>query len=337
MLDNQQPSPVQGKVQRLNVRNPRVAYLTLEYYMKMEFDKAVQYAIANWDSQHFGKVARELSATYKISVSTVHLRFKSMYGTGFKEYVESKLVPASKEDVAAVILNTQTSEEVRAHFKLPKAQFVGFYDRYFGVGTYKAAKIAILKSTPVNVRLSSLREDNIAILMSQYLGDGWYDRQRHALRIIQGHKQAEYLKWKVGLIFAGYNKVSIEVKERLHKQGHVYYDYYSGKLGNVDFPEDKSKVVPLLTPLGWLLWYLDDGCYTQDLAITIHLESVAVAAQLELQTYGIQTRVYKLGDKNAFNLICKGKENSLKFLQNFIEPYSNIVPSCMRYKTEVKI
>lgn len=304
--------------------------------MKDEFDKAIEQALLAKNVNFFGKVAVVLSSKYGVSLKTIHNRFHSIYGSSFHDYVDSRILP-SREDLVSLILNTTSSEDVMKNLGLSHRKFVGIYDKLFGVSTYQKAKAKILMEVPSSVRLSSLREDNVAILMSQYLGDGSYDRVRHALRIQHGEKQAEYLRWKVGMLKEGYNLQTTDILERTHIQGHRYYDWYSRKLGNVDFPEDKSEAVGLLTPLGWLLWYLDDGSYCQDISICVNLEKVAKVAQSELATYGIKSRVNKVSQKNAYNLTMCGTENTIGFYKCFIEPFLNIIPNCMQYKTEVKI
>lgn len=304
--------------------------------MKEEFDKAISTAIINKDVQLFGKVSEELRIKYGVSKKTIHNRFHSMFGTSFREYIDARILP-TKEELISIILNTKSSEECRVKLGLSHRKFVGIYDKLFGVSTYKEAKERILLETPTPIRLSSLREDNLAILMSQYIGDGSYDRLRHSIRIQHGAKQVEYLRWKVGMIIEGYNLQTAEIKEKQHSQGHVYYEWYSRKLGNVDFPEDRSQVPKLLTPLGWLLWYFDDGTYGQDISICTNLETVAIAAKMELLTYGIEARVNKVSTANAYLVTMCGGINSIRFYKAFIEPFLNIIPKCMKYKTEVKI
>lgn len=304
--------------------------------MKEEFDSAISTAIKTKNVQLFGKLSEELSIKYKVSKKTVHNRFHSMYGASFREYVDARILP-TKEELVSIILNTNTSEECRVATGLSHRKFVGIYDKLLGVSTYKEAKERILLEAPPPVRLSSLREDNVAILMSQYLGDGSYNRERHSLTITHGEKQVEYLRWKVGMIIEGYNLQTAEIKEATHTQGHKYYRWYSRKLGNVDFPLAKENAVRLLTPLGWLLWYLDDGTYSQDISICTNLEEVAQAAANELLTYGIEARVNRVSTANAYTITMRGGVNSIKFYKAFIEPYLSIIPNCMLYKTEVKI
>jgi hypothetical protein len=304
--------------------------------MKEDFDKILTMAVHTKDVNYFGKCVKTIQDTYGVSEKTVYNRFKSCYGCSPRDYITSEVQP-SREEVSSAILNSSDTHEVKKTLGLSNRLFSGIYDTNFGVSTFSAAKEKLLMSVPSKVRVHPFREDNVSILMSQHLGDGCYCNKRHALRVVHGVKQGEYLKWKVALIFEGYNKVSTKVTQHTHKQGHEYYAWYSGKLGNVDFPENKVDAVKLLTPIGWLLLYLDDGCYGQDMFITTESKALAVAMQDELKTYGITSRVNRQGQTNSFNVYMCGGQQTIGFYKNFIEPFIGIIPKCMEYKTKVKI
>lgn len=304
--------------------------------MKKDFDKIVEVAVQTKDVNMFGKHVKELSRKYGVGEKTIYTRFSSFFGMSPRDYVKSKIWP-TYDEMVSLILNTNSSLEVRDQLGLPNLMYVGIYDKVFGVSNYTKAKKKILMSCPVKVRESTTREDNVALLMSQHLGDGYYCRKRHALKVSHGIKQLEYLRWKVGLIHDGYNEISTKVTTHTHTQGHQYAAWYSCKLGNVDFPEDKTEAVTKLTPLGWLLLYFDDGCYGQDMFITTESKLLAVAMQEELSTYGITSRVNICADGPSHNVTMCGGENTVAFYKNFIEPFLDIIPECMKYKTEVKI
>lgn len=305
--------------------------------MKEDFDKILEVAVSSKDVNYFGKEVKSLINKYGVSEKTVYNRFKSVYGKSPRDYIKDAVWP-SQLTMDSVVMASSTSEEVRSALSLPNSLFNGIYDKFYGVSSFTKAKEKLLMSVPAKVRSNTFREDNVSILMSQYLGDGSYDPKRHALRIVHGHKQAEYLRWKVSLIYEGYNKVYTKVTQNLHSQGHTYFSWYSGKLGNVDFPAIKEDAVGLLTPIGWLLLYLDDGCYGQDIFITTESESLAVAMQKELKTYGIDSRVNKCSSSpTAHNVTMCGGKNTIGFYKNFIEPYEGIIPKCMSYKTQMKI
>lgn len=60
----------------------------------------------------------------------------------------------------------------------------------------------------------------------------------------------------------------------------------------------KEDLVKQLTPLGWMLWYLDDGSLSlsknsNTLEIAIHENSLREASINELKTYGFTFHNYK--------------------------------------------
>ncbi len=296
-----------------------------------DFKKIVEEGIASKDVNVFGKEALLLSKKYGVCEKTVYNRFKSMFGTDPRSYISDRIMP-TYEQAASLILCTDSTEEFQQKLGLSGRAFRGFYDKYFGVSTHQKAKVKLLfEKQPVKYEPNIF--DNYSLLASQILGDGYYNVKRHSLRVSHGIKQAEYLKWKVSLINKAYPNTSPEVVIREHAQGHQYADWYSRKLGNVDIPYDTpEKLVGKLTPLGWLLWYFDDGSYTQDVTMCITNDAVRYAAIKELETYGIICRE-TLYEKNN-SLICCGQQHSVRFYKNFLEPFIHIIPECMKYKVE---
>lgn len=292
--------------------------------MIKDFEQIVNEGIELKDVSYFGKRVKELMTKYSISEKTVYTRFKSVYKVSPRQYISERVIP-SKEELTDYVLSSSSSKEVREKSGLSARQFSGLYDKYFGVSTFQKARLVLLnRSTKV---FNPVREDNRAIVYSQVLGDGWYDSKRHALRIIHGERQAGYLRWKVDLLNSAYPKTSTSVKERVHAQGHKYFDYYT-PLGNLDIPNEVD-CVPLLTNLGWLLWWLDDGSYCQNITICCkRSEAVRLAAIEELKTYGISAR------EGGTEIIMSGQENDLLFYLNFIKPFINEIPTCMKYKVE---
>jgi hypothetical protein len=236
----------------------------------------------------------------------------------------------SKEDMDILIMNTENVEELWNKLPRDKTFYSGIFDRYYGVSTYKKAKEVLLKSEVVTIYNPS-RKDNKSIVYSQLLGDGHYDKRRHAIQITHGIKQAEYLKAKVAMITKAYPKLSSKVVIREHKQGHKYANWYSTKLGNIDIPdkEDYYKLIPELTPLGWLLWWLDDGGWYQNIAIFSINEDIVNKAVEVLKTYGIEARPCP----NGF-CMC-GRVNDVRFYKTFIEPLTDYIPECMKYKVKI--
>jgi hypothetical protein len=188
--------------------------------MKEDFDRIIQEGVTLKDVSYFGKKIRELSTKYNVLERLLYTRFKSIYGKSPRDLIREAIQP-SKEELDSLILNCEDTLELRARLGFSHKQFLGLYDRYYGVSTFSKAKEQLLLSAPPLIRPHVFREDNVAILMSQHLGDGYYDRNRHALKIQHEIKQLEYLRWKVGLIREGYPEVPTEITIHQHAQGHT--------------------------------------------------------------------------------------------------------------------
>lgn len=281
----------------------------------------------NFDVTHYIDC---LSEKYGICQRTAYSRFTSYFGTSPKKYVRALITP-SKAELSTLILNSETVDELWEKLPRDKTYWGGLFDRVYGVSTFKKAKEKILSQQSV-VPYTVTRDDNRSLLYSQVLGDGHYNAKRHILAIQHGMKQAEYLKWKVALMTKGYPNLNHEVKAYQHTQGHKYVSWYSGKLGNVDLPSDPDErwtLVEKLTPMGWLLWYLDDGCNGQNYSISVCNEKTEAETVRVLATYGIKSRV------QAGSVIMCGMINDRLFSRAFLEPFLHLIPRSMHYKVKI--
>lgn len=277
-----------------------------------------------------GKEINELAGQYGISEKTAYNRIHSLFGCSPRDYITDALMP-SKAKLTSLVLNCSEAKEVKQALGLPIQLEKGIYDKYFGVSNFKRAKCKLLAehaSSPLN----PTRADNFSLLISQRLGDGSFDWTRSAVRIVHGIKQAEYLKFKVSLFNRAFPQTSHEVKIHDHKQGHQSVGWYSGSIRNSYMSKieqsERHQLISELTPLGWLLWYFDDGHWAQNLSIASVDEALLRSAVRELKTYGIEARV----DMGQSALFLCGMENDVKFYTNFIAPYKHIIPQCMSYK-----
>lgn len=296
--------------------------------MKDDFDKLVEDAVTIPATRTNVRM-EEIATKYGIGTKTVYTRFRSIYGRPLKDEIRAKLTP-TKAALSSLILNTTSVDEVWKALGRGSTFFSGLFDGYYGVSTYTKAKLHILEhnvTTPYVVT----REDTRSIIYSQLLGDGSYDAQRHALRICHGSKQTEYLKAKVAMLCKALPKLPSKVALRTHTQGHDYAEWYSRHLGNIDIPskEEYAALVPKMTPVGWLLWYLDDGCLGQDIMICTSRSDLQQAIMAELLTYGIQSRIA------SDAVYMRGRRNTIQFYKTFIEPLLHLVPNCMLYKVKI--
>lgn len=292
-----------------------------------DFKEIIEEAVKNYDLNGFSnKKVKQLIDKYNISEKTIYNRFRALYGTSPKKLIKQRIFPSLKL-MDEVILSSSTSEEVRAKLKIPNSMFIGIYDKYYGISTFQKARLnALNKSISINYNPS--RQDNRSIIYSQLLGDGSYDKKRHALTIVHGEKQLEYLKWKVSLINKGYPSTAKNVKVYTHKQGHIYGSYYTN-LGNIDIPKEENIDLINLTNLGWLLWYFDDGNYSQNISICCKRnDTIRQNAIIALSTFGINAR------EDGVSIVLRSQEDDLLFYKNFIEPFIDDIPQCMKYKVD---
>lgn len=244
-------------------------------------------------------------------------------------------------EIQDCLIRAETTEEFRELLGTDTQYMQGFFDRRLKVGNFKQAKASCLYKMKIP-GISPCTSDNEAIVISQHLGDGSYDTVRKALRIQHGIKQLEYLRWKVSLLQNAYpNLKGVEnIKVRTHTQGHEYADWYSGRLpehiaSKLDSYQHKD-LVNLLTPLGMLLLFLDDGCLfwkeTKSITICNGIEKQKHQNITDfLSTYGIHSIAY---DKSC--AIAQQVE-IVKFINTFVKPYIDIIPPSMRYKAELMI
>jgi len=295
--------------------------------MKEKFDKLIDKKIKAKEIDNLGIEFQTIADMYNVSYKTVYNRFNSMFQDSAKNIILKAIYP-SKEELISLLLNTTDSKDFFNKLDLPTKLSKGIFDKEWGVSTYHKAKLLVLTKR-LYIPYNRLREDNRSLWYSQLLGDGSYNKQRHAFTIVHGLKQTEYLKWKVSLINKAYPKTPTEVALLKHSQGHMYARYYSRNIGNIDIPEDRGEVIPKLTPLGWLLWWLDDGGWYQNITIFSIDKSIIDRAIIELNTYDIKAR----HSQNGMSMC--GHMNDLKFYKNFIEPFLNNIPKCMLYKVKI--
>lgn len=185
--------------------------------------------------------------------------------------------------------------------------------------------------------------DNFSLLISQRLGDGHFEfhDNRSNLKIEHGYKQYDYLKFKINLLKKAFPTiVGLEgIKKREYK-GYISYTWRSNNFRNTYMEKIKTlsklDLISFLTPLGWMLWYLDDGAMYQHngsnrLDICIHENDLREKAIAELKTYGLN---FSNTDEK---ILVSDRMEIIKFLNCFIKPFMHLIPECMYYKCIIKI
>lgn len=285
-------------------------------------------------------IIRRLVEYFNITEAEVNKRFKLYFNMSIAEYIDGLSYPTRTEIENALLIANDVNEMKCILNMSNSNQWKGLLDKEFGYSTFISAKSNFTVNKKVGQFNPNL-SDNKAILISQYLGDGSFDKVRNSLRIIHGIKQLEYLKFKVAVLSKAFPSLYTKVTVHTHSQGHKYGSYYSGKFSakySDIFYKNKASLVKHLTPLGWLLYFLDDGNYFYNIDSKQSILSIATIdkeLQVELQkvllTYNIKANISKT------QVSIQNKVDVVKFINSFIKPYENIIPACMKYKYDMKI
>lgn len=286
-------------------------------------------------------VYETLAKEFHIGLRNAGDRFKSLFGKPVRDYIADINTP-SKEVLRDAIIRCDTQEDLLKFLNIHYDWIKGLYDKYFKVSTFRAAKLKLFNEFDI-IEYNPTIEDNLAILVSQKLGDGSFEfyEGRSSLKIEHGYKQYDYLKFKINLLKKAFPTIAgLETISKREYKGYISYSWRSNNLRNryMDIiKEDQDwELIKRLTPFGWMLWYLDDGSLTlsdnsNQLSFAIHGNEVRVKAIEELKTYGFQFANYNE------QIVISDKLTIIKFLNCFIKPFIHLIPECMKYKCIVKI
>lgn len=289
-------------------------------------------------------VYETLAKEYGIGIRNAGERFKSLFGVCIRDYITNNIIP-TKENMRDAIIRSNSHEEMISLLNLKNRDLLkGLYDKYFGYSTYFSCKMHLLNEKDI-VPYNPTIADNNAILISQRLGDGGFEfyEGRSCLKLEHGEKQFDYLKWKINLLIKAFpNIAGLEnIRPRTQtKNGKelLSYVWRSNTLRNKYMEHIKETpdhlLVSELTPLGWLLYYLDDGYISSNplrIAICSRNELLKENLIKELKTYGISANVR---DKEIY---IASVEECIKFIHTFCLPFKHVIPECMQYKIDIKI
>ena len=299
-----------------------------------------------YDRGHYKeKIIAPLMVEFNISERTVHKRIKSYTGKTVTDFVREKRTP-TKEQVDKALIVTDSSQEFFCFLGIERSQCIkiGIFDRMYGVSTYAAAKAKLYGRIP-HLSYNPTSDDNKTLIISQVLGDGYLCPQRGALQIAHCMEQFDYLRMKVSLFNRAFPATAglENIKVLTHAQGHKYCRWYSKKLTDKYVKSILSKrpheLVPEMTPIGWMLLFLDDGYLgvnqqqsrVVSIAFSQKYPELGEAYKRKLQKYGFtfQLRENKVQITSL--------EDVTRFLQCFIWPYKHLIPECMYYKLDLKI
>lgn len=277
-----------------------------------------------------------LMQEYNLSEMELVRRIRS-----FMQKPLSEVFFPNAEEIQECLIRASTAEEFKTLLGISTAEFAGFFDKNLGVANFTQAKARCLYKMKIP-KVSPCTADNEAIVISQFIGDGSYCKARKALKITHGIKQLGYLRFKVSLLVNAYPQLySVDrISCLTHTQGHEYCNWYSGKL-----PEHITnklenwtfkQLINSLTPLGILLLFLDDGClYWKDTKVISFCIGNDPKKHRDLQellaTYDLHSNI------TDTSCVIARQVDIVKFINLFIKPYIDIVPECLKYKTEIMI
>lgn len=247
----------------------------------------------------------------------------------------------TKEEVDDAMLRSTNAQEFREILGLPSGGTTGIFQKFYGKDNYVNAKASLSNKIKVPLIVPNTA-DNEAIVFSQVLGGGSYDKVRGALRIAHGIKQLGYLKLKVSMLKNAYPDLNgmDKITTHIHTQGHEYCNWYSRRLPDHITRKVESfsfnDMVDNLTPLGWFLWFMDDGNLHNGATPSLNICAGIELSQHEkiksaLNSYGIDGNAY------AKTYSIQKRVEIVKFLNTFVKPFEKIIPECMVYKTQFMI
>lgn len=282
-----------------------------------------------------------LSKEYSITLREAGDRFKSIFRMPVRDYISLNLIPTKEKLIDCLIQSDNWNEFVILTKCNNLPLLNSLLNTHFNTSNYFKIKIKILsekKTVAYNVTV----KDNESILISQMLGDGSIERNC-SFKIEHGYKQYEYLKFKITLLNKAYPNTNTigHIKKRIQNSGYVSYTYRTGQVLHKQLQKlqalTQKQLVNALTPFGVMLYFLDDGYFTQNCKNdTWELGFSTINSELQknlidyFKTYGYEFNF------NKRSVTLKRKGDIISFIKDFIEPFENIIPESMYYKFKLK-
>lgn len=280
-------------------------------------------------------ILKDLTSTFCISEREAHKRIRSLFGKSLDEVLKP-----TKSELTMAILKANSITDLKNEVNM-SVGLGSLYEEYYGVSTFASAR-KICESYREITEYNPSKDDNLSLLISQKLGDGYIERN-NSLHIQHGEKQFEYLVEKIKIFnkaFPTTNPVG-NIKKYLHKQGHYFYSWRSGVFNNSQFKyvveTPNSVLVKELTPFGMFLLYMDDGCLAQKNVNVLSICNPCDATRKELvsllKSYGISSTNYQ----NDMEVSMTNIIDVTSFLNTFVRPFKKYIPENMEYKMNLVI
>lgn len=339
-LDNQQPSSFKmEKVHRLCTN-----LISESSKMKTFRERAEELALSCKRVKE-NNVYEVLAKEFGISKRTAGDRFKSLFRMPVRDFISKNLVPTKNEIIDHMIQSENWNDFHQKTRIGDTRKLASLLNQYFGRSNYFQIKNS-LRARILVENYNPTREDNESILISQILGDGSIERDS-CLKIEHGHKQYEYLKFKIGLLNTAFPQTngleSIRKRIQTLPSGEEYlsFSYRTGQVLGKQIMKLRSctldELVNQITPFGISLYYLDDGYFSKSLKHdTWELGFSMINSDLQDSLIKYFCSFGYEFSSNPKAITLRSKPIIIRFIKDFLEPYAHIIPECMHYKFELK-
>jgi hypothetical protein len=196
-------------------------------------------------------------------------------------------------------------------------------------------------------------------IIGMILGDGSLSRiekNRVNSRLSVSSINKDYLYWKLSIME---ELTKVRINETLYKKNHPTWKtlYKATSMQHPIYTKLRMRmyhekgrtidthVMKALTPLGVLLWYLDDGSYEEKKTImAIYSNSYSYSDNMLMakcmnDNFGLRFNVYQKFSKREgkrYSHLHLAAKDRLKFYEDIIEPFIGQIPSSMMYKVPQK-
>ena len=283
-----------------------------------------------------GEVLKALMDTYGIAMETVYHRIRTYFGKPYKKIRWEYFEPDRKEFAKKLLIAKDTNEMRELYWYIPKTQWIGIYDRLFGVSTFQKAKVKALQELKIKQYNPSIH-DNEALFAAIIIGDGYVDKRRKSIKIEHGFKQGCWLKRKVELLTKAFPYMSKEVKFTKRKT----WIWYSRKIPSKKYQElllkSRSELIQYLNPFGTWILFLDDGhLHTGSTPSLGFSEMPDVLDALQEWFKQPENGEFNFHRYQPMSMSLQQEAEIQRFLNMYILPFEHLTPECMKYKLYLK-
>lgn len=305
------------------------------------FKERAEQLVKNCDTIPNNGIYETLAKEFGIGKRSASDRFKSIFGMSVRDMINKKLTPSDEKVIDSLIQSDSYEEFFKLTGTNRRKTLLPILERLFRTTNYYQAKCRLQACQKHRIKSYVITlADNRAFLISQILGDGSIERD-NSFKIEHGNKQYDWLKFKVGMFNTMYPQTNGvgHIKRRVSNKNYLSYTYRTGevlkKQLDILIKSDYSGLVNMLTPLGVMVYFFDDGYLTYSKKYkTAELGFATIKPELKqalfeyFKTYGY---IFNITKKSV---VLQKKMDIIKFIQEFLEPFKALIPENMHYKID---